>query len=65
MSSVRILVVFLVVCVLAGSLVQQAEATEACDCKFFCGRKECQVGRCGRWGWRRTCCPNTSPRCHE
>ncbi|KAH3817769.1 hypothetical protein DPMN_119324 [Dreissena polymorpha] len=65
MSSVRILVCLMVVCVLAGSLVQQAEATDGCACALNCAWNECLVERCGRWGWRRLCCPNNSPECHK
>ncbi|KAH3694570.1 hypothetical protein DPMN_082009 [Dreissena polymorpha] len=61
MSSVRILVVLMVVCILAGSLVQQAEA---CRCDHICGGfGECYVASCGPFGW--VCCPWGHPACNR
>ncbi|KAH3714897.1 hypothetical protein DPMN_057599 [Dreissena polymorpha] len=63
MSSVRMLVVLMVVCILAGSLVQQTEAQ--CRCAWFRCRRgsECYVGKCG---WiKKRCCSNDSDECRQ
>ncbi|KAH3866850.1 hypothetical protein DPMN_029973 [Dreissena polymorpha] len=62
MPSIRILVILTVVCILAGTLAQQAEAQ--CGCGYFrCNKSECYAGKCGLFNFKHYCCDKTSIMC--